>query len=165
MQIKGILFIYFICYLFWGAFYLLLELLIPDAPKQLVCLHKFLWIKLILMSWSFFAGFNSSVGALVAEKSPVDRIFTGLKSVRLIKNIAIFRIFFYISQLSRDIAHLILGAVSNKCPEFCKCLRCSKYGFATFSKSAGRQKWPSLSASDWRSVMVTFGSRRIRNCG
>ena len=37
-------------------------------------------------------------------------------------------------------AKVILAAVSGKCPEFCKCLRFSKSGFATFSNSAGCQK-------------------------
>ena len=34
----------------------------------------------------------------------------------------------------------ILVVVSGKCPGFCKCLRFSKYGFATFSNCAGCQK-------------------------
>ena len=46
----------------------------------------------------------------------------------------------------------ILGAASDKFPGFCKCLRFLKYGFATFFNSAGCQKWPSLSASDGRSM-------------
>ena len=34
----------------------------------------------------------------------------------------------------------ILASVSSKFPGFCKCLRFSKFGFATFSNSAGHQK-------------------------
>ena len=34
----------------------------------------------------------------------------------------------------------ILGLVSNKFPRFCKCLRFSKYGFATFSNYSGYKK-------------------------
>ena len=63
-------------------------------------------MKLILISWSF-TNFNYSVGTLVADKYTVDQIFLGLKSVRLIKNMAIFRIKKSSSQLSRDIALLI----------------------------------------------------------
>ena len=37
----------------------------------------------------FPSKFYSSVGALVVEKYNADQIFTGLKSVRLIKNMAI----------------------------------------------------------------------------
>ena len=48
----------------------------------------------------------------------------------------------------------VLGAVSDKCSGFCKCLRFSKSGFATFTNSAGHQKWPPLSSSDRRSMMV-----------
>ena len=43
------------------------------------------WIKTILMSGSCFASFYSSIGALVAEKSSVDQMFPGLKTVRLFK--------------------------------------------------------------------------------
>ena len=39
-----------------------------------------------------FESFYSSVGALVAEKSPVDQLFPGLKSGKLIKNMASFKI-------------------------------------------------------------------------
>ena len=49
---------------------------------------------------------------------------------------------------------VILGAVSDKCPGFCKCSRFSKSGSATFSDSAGCQKWPALSTSYRRSVMM-----------
>ena len=41
-------------------------------------------------SMNFFSSFYSSASALVAEKYPVDWVFTGLKSVRYIKNMAIF---------------------------------------------------------------------------
>ena len=47
----------------------------------------------------------------------------------------------------------ILVAVSNKCPGFFKCLRFSKSEVATFSDSAGHQKWPALSARDRRNMM------------
>ena len=51
-------------------------------------------------------------------------------------------------------SHLIIGAVSDKCLGFFKCLRFSKSGFATFSNSAGHQKWPALSASNRWSMIV-----------
>ena len=41
----------------------------------------------------------------------------------------------------------ILAEVSGKCPGFYKCLRFSKFGFATFSNSAGCQKSPAISES------------------
>ena len=41
---------------------------------------------------------------------------------------------------SLDTSTSILGEVSNKCPGFCKCLRFSKSGLATFSNSTGHQK-------------------------
>ena len=49
---------------------------------------------------------------------------------------------------------IILGSVSDKCPGFCKCLKFSKSRFATFLNSTGCQKWPALSASDQKIVMV-----------
>ena len=47
----------------------------------------------------------------------------------------------------------ILPAVSKK-NRFCKILRFSKSGFATFSNDAGCQKWPALSEKYRRSVMM-----------
>ena len=49
---------------------------------------------------------------------------------------------------------VILGAVSGKCPGFCKCLRFSNSGFATFSNSAGWKNRPALPSSNQRSMMV-----------
>ena len=47
----------------------------------------------------------------------------------------------------------VLGAVSDKCPGFCKCLKLPKSWFAIFSNSAGHQKWPALSESDGQMMM------------
>ena len=42
----------------------------------------------------------------------------------------------------------ILASASSKCPRFCKCLRSSKSGFATFPKFDVHQKLPELLAVD-----------------
>ena len=42
---------------------------------------------------------------------------------------------FFMDHVVKNIVEVrkIIGAVSEKCPRFCKCLRFSKSGFATFS--------------------------------
>ena len=44
------------------------------------------------------------------------------------------------SILGIDKLSILLGAVSNKCPGFLKCLMFLRYRFAIFSNSAGHQK-------------------------
>ena len=54
----------------------------------------------------------------------------------------------------------ILTVVSGKCPGFCKCLRSSKSGFATFLNSSGQQKGPALLTSN-RQGMTEFSLRVV----